>query len=56
VRYTYSSTAHKSQGSTLDAAVIDWPDLNKVTDTATFCRMLYVAITRPSEYLLIIDY
>lgn len=53
LRYCYSSTAHKSQGSTFDAAVIDWPDVNKCRDDMTFNRLLYVAVTRPREFLVI---
>lgn len=54
LRHTYASTAHKSQGSTFDVAVIDWQDLQKSNDVSMICRLLYVAVTRPSKYLVVV--
>lgn len=54
LRYVYSMTAHKSQGSTFDVAIIDWQDILKNNDSRNLCRMAYVACTRPSTYLVIV--
>lgn len=54
LRPWYAMTAHKAQGSTFDACVVDWSDMIKNSDTATLCRLLYVAVTRPSKYLVIV--
>lgn len=54
LRHTYASTAHKAQGSTFDVAVIDWQDLQRSSDIAMLCRLLYVAVTRPSKYLVVV--
>lgn len=54
LRHTYASTAHKAQGSTYDAAVLHWSDLEKMRDAVTFNRAVYVALTRPSQYLCIV--
>jgi hypothetical protein len=55
IRSLYAVTAHKAQGSTFDVAIIDWRDMQSCSDLATMCRLLYVAITRPSKYLVIVD-
>lgn len=54
LRHTYASTAHKAQGSTFDVAVIDWQDLQRSSNIAMLCRLLYVAVTRPSKYLVVV--
>lgn len=48
VRHSYALTVHKSQGSTFDAAYIDFADLNVMRNRFDFLRALYVAFTRPS--------
>jgi len=53
LRPRYALTAHKAQGSTYDAVVIDWQDMQKNSDVQMLCRLLYVAVTRPSKYLVI---
>lgn len=54
IRHSYALTAHKAQGSTFDAVIIDWASLNYVRDAMEFNRLLYVAITRPSKYLVVV--
>lgn len=51
LRYSYAITAHKSQGSTFDCAVLNWQDMSQVKDDMDFNRLLYVGVTRPSKYL-----
>lgn len=53
LRYTYASTAHKSQGSTYDVAIVHWPDILSAGGEMA-CRLLYVACTRPSRYLVVV--
>lgn len=57
IRASYSSTVHKGQGSTYDIAIVDWDDLTFCQDgnLQLFNRLAYVAITRPSKYLVIIN-
>jgi len=55
LRLLYSMTAHKSQGSTFETAVIDWQDMQACSDLQTMCRLLYVAVTRPSKFLIIVE-
>jgi exodeoxyribonuclease-5 len=50
LRHAYAMTVHKSQGSTFDTALIDLPDLQRMPQS-DFNRALYVAITRPREFL-----
>lgn len=54
LRHTYACTAHKAQGSTFDVAIVDWKDMQRNADIAMLCRLLYVAVTRPSRYLVVI--
>jgi exodeoxyribonuclease-5 len=54
IRHAYALTVHKSQGSTFDAAIIDWRSLGYVRPDMDFNRLLYVAITRPSKYLVVV--
>lgn len=48
VRHSYALTVHKSQGSTFDAAYVDFADLQVMRNRFDFLRGLYVAFTRPS--------
>lgn len=50
LRHSYASTVHKSQGSTYDAALVDYSDISKARDMRA--RLMYVAASRPSEYLV----
>lgn len=54
LRHAYALTAHKSQGSTFDTAVVDLADLSKMRSAFQFNRALYVAATRPSQHLAIV--
>lgn len=50
LRHSYSCTVHKSQGSTYDIAFADWSSIYQSRDRA---RMMYVATTRPSKFLVL---
>lgn len=50
LRHSYACTVHKSQGSTYDVALVDWASVFKSPDRA---RMMYVATTRPSKFLVL---
>lgn len=54
LRHAYAITAHKSQGSTFDCALVDFSDLEKIPDAFSFNRALYVAVTRSREFLAIV--
>lgn len=54
LRHAYALTAHKSQGSTFDTALVDLNDMAKMRSAFQFNRGLYVAITRPRQYLAIV--
>lgn len=54
LRHAYALTAHKSQGSTFDSAIVDLSDLAKMKSAFQFNRALYVAATRASEHLAIV--
>lgn len=54
VKYNYAITAHKSQGSTYDnAMILDW-DISLNPKPEERNRIKYVAITRPKKYLFIV--
>lgn len=53
IRHTYARTSHKAQGSTFHSAYIDLVDMVPCREQRTFNRMLYTAITRPSNNLII---
>lgn len=54
LRHAYAITAHKSQGSTFDTAIVDLRDMAKMRSAFAFNRGLYVAITRPRAFLGIV--
>ena len=54
LRHVYAITAHKSQGSTFDTAIVDLNDMAKMRSNFAFNRGLYVAATRPSKHLAIV--
>lgn len=54
LRHAYAMTAHKSQGSTFDTAIVDLSDMARMRSAFAFNRGLYVAATRPSQYLAIV--
>lgn len=53
LRHGYSMTIHKSQGSTFDGVLLDWNSIEKCKTPFDRSRLLYVAITRASKYLVI---
>lgn len=52
--YPYALTYHKSQGSTYDTAWMSMNYVNKVQNYKDMARMLYTAITRPQNSLVIL--
>lgn len=54
MRYAYAITAHRSQGSTLDAAYVDMGDILANPHTPTALRCLYVAFSRPRHSLFVV--
>lgn len=50
LRHAYSCTVHKSQGSTYDAAIVDFSDVYRSREMRA--RLMYVAGTRPSKFLV----
>ncbi len=54
IRHNYAMTAHKSQGSTFDTALVHWDDLSCHRQDFDFNRLLYVAMTRASKHLAIV--
>lgn len=54
IRHMYAMTAHKAQGSTIDVAMVDWHSMVGHSNIAEACRLLYVACTRPSKYLVLV--
>ncbi len=50
LRHAYSCTVHKSQGSTYDVSIVDFGDVYRCDDRA---RLMYVAATRPSKFLVL---
>lgn len=54
LRHAYALTTHKSQGSTFDTAIVDLADMARMRSAFQFNRGLYVAATRPRQYLAIV--
>lgn len=54
LRHVYAITAHKSQGSTFDTAIVDYADLALMRSASQFNRALYVAATRAREHLAVV--
>lgn len=53
LRSSYASTVHKSQGSTYKNVFIDLADIGKCYVASDTARMLYVAITRASDNVIV---
>ena len=51
VRHSYAITAHRAQGSTYEAAFVDWKDILANRNRSEAFRCLYVACTRPRKEL-----
>lgn len=54
LRHAYAMTVHRSQGSTFDTALVHYNDLNTMRSAFEFNRALYVACTRPRQYLAVV--
>jgi hypothetical protein len=52
LRHAYACTVHKSQGSTYDVAFIDFSDMYRSEDRS---KLMYVAVTRTSNFLVIVE-
>jgi exodeoxyribonuclease-5 len=55
VRYAYALTAHRAQGSTYRTVFADQSDILKNRNRVEAMRCLYVACTRPTDRLLVLD-
>lgn len=53
IRHAYAMTAHKAQGSTFDAVVLDWSSMQRCPDIGARARLVYVALTRTSKFSVI---
>jgi ATP-dependent exoDNAse (exonuclease V) alpha subunit len=53
LRPAYSSTVHKSQGSTYDRVYINLTDIGRCNISSDVARMMYVAITRASKQVIL---
>lgn len=53
IRHSWASTVHKAQGSTYDYSIVDFDDLETVTNPLLFYRLFNVAITRPRHKVFI---
>jgi len=51
LRFTYASTTHKLQGSTIQKCFVDVPDIMQNQNPDELARLLYVACSRPSHEL-----
>lgn len=56
VKYNYAITVHKSQGSTYTNAIVHEWDINTQKDENKRRRLRYVAATRASQQLYIVNY
>jgi exodeoxyribonuclease-5 len=55
IKYNYAITAHKSQGSTYDNAIVIAVDINKNSKIEERNRILYVATTRAKHNLFMVE-
>jgi exodeoxyribonuclease-5 len=53
LRPTHAATAYKAQGSTYGTVFIDLHNIGKCNIPSTVARMLYVAITRASNQVVL---
>lgn len=53
IRHSYAITAHRAQGSTYEAAFVDWKDILSNRNRSEAFRCLYVACTRPKRELIL---
>jgi exodeoxyribonuclease-5 len=54
-RHCYAVTSHKAQGSTYDTVYVDWANIAKNNSGLERLRSLYVAVTRASNKVFILD-
>ena len=54
LRPCVASTVHKAQGSTFDVAVVDVADILTMRNRSEALQCLYVAVTRPKTYLILV--
>lgn len=52
-KYNHAITVHKSQGSTYGTAIVDVRDILRNPDGKERQRLLYTAVTRPSDRLIV---
>jgi len=55
VDYSYAMTTHKAQGSTFTKTFVDVEDINTCPNYSEIARLKYVAVTRASERLVVLD-
>lgn len=53
LRWPYAVTVNKAQGSTFDTVFIDLDDIWKVNGFSRLSRMLYTAVTRPKNKIIL---
>ena len=53
-KYNHALTVHKSQGSTFQTVIMDYRDIMKNTNYAERDRLIYTAITRASNKLIVL--
>lgn len=53
LRLGYASTVHKAQGSTFHTAIVDIHDLSAIKAHREFNKLLYTAVSRPSDRLIL---
>lgn len=54
IKHCYAMTVHKSQGSTFGTIVMDWDNIHRNRDLQNRNQLIYVAMTRASEKVMII--
>ena len=54
LRPCVASTVHKAQGSTFDVAIVDVADILTMRNRSEALQCLYVAVTRPRSYLILV--
>lgn len=54
IRHAYATTAHKSQGSTYDTAIVCWRDILMNHNRTEAYRCMYVACSRAKKHLILI--
>lgn len=55
LRVVFASTAHKSQGSTVDSVVVDVGDMMRCRHDAELAQLLYVAVTRARHHVTLVE-